>query len=95
MVKAPARITGFTYLPRQDRRIPDSMVAAWRIEGSRDGERWETLAEGEFGNIFNDPSRRTAEFERPASIRYFRFVSLRGAEGKPYAGAAEIELLSD
>ncbi|MCK4565399.1 MAG: discoidin domain-containing protein, partial [Verrucomicrobia bacterium] len=89
-----AKISGFTYLPRQDRRIPDSMVAAWRVEGSSDGKRWKTLSEGEFGNILNDPSQRVVDFKIPATIRYFRFVSLRGVDDKPYAGAAEIGLLS-
>jgi alpha-L-fucosidase len=93
-MQAPTVIAGFRYLPRQDKRVPDSMVSAWRIEGSLDGAAWKTVAEGTFGNILNDPSRRTALFDRPAHIRYFRFVSLAGAEGKPYAGAAEIDLLS-
>jgi alpha-L-fucosidase len=93
-MKRTARITGFTYLPRQDKRMPDSMVEAWRVEGSIDGKAWQVLGEGTFGNILNDPLRRTAEFSRPAAIRFFRFISLRGAQNKPYAGAAEIELLT-
>ncbi|MBK1828147.1 alpha-L-fucosidase [Haloferula rosea] len=86
-------IRGFTYLPRQDRRVPDSMVEAWRIETSPDGREWTKLEEGEFGNLLNDPSQRTHLFDEPGRTRWFRFVSLRGAQGKPYAGAAEIELL--
>jgi hypothetical protein len=71
------------------------MVEAWQVEGSRDGQTWETLAEGGFGNIVNDPSQRVGAFETPTTIRSFRFVSLRGAQDKPYAGAAEIGLLAD
>jgi alpha-L-fucosidase len=89
---SPRRLGGFSYLPRQDRRVPDSMVEAWRAEGSLDGRSWVVLAEGEFGNLVNDPARRHAVFTKPARIRFFRFISLRGAGGKPYAGAAEIEL---
>lgn len=86
-------IRGFTYLPRQDRRVPDSMVEAWKIELSTDGKTWKEIERGEFGNLLNDPSQRTHLFSRDFTTRWFRFVSLRGAQGKPYAGAAEIELL--
>jgi alpha-L-fucosidase len=91
----PRSIRGFTYLPRQDKRVPDGMVEAWKIEISADGKSWEPIAQGEFGNLLNDPSQRTHLFDRAHSTRWFRFVSLRGVEGKPYAGAAEIELLGE
>lgn len=84
---------GFTYLPRQDKRVPDGMVEGWKIEISADGNIWQEIAKGEFGNLLNDPSQRTFLFPSPHITRWFRFVSLRGVQGKPYAGAAEIELL--
>lgn len=87
-------IVGFTYLPRQDRRIPDSMIEDWRFEVSDDGEIWVEVAQGTFGNIFNDPTRRVERF-KPVTCRYVRLVSLSGADGKPYAGAAEIEVLME
>jgi len=87
------KVSGFTYLPRQDRQVPDSMIEDWRFEVSSDGKNWTTAAKGSFGNIVNDPSRRIQYFEKPQSCRYFRLTSLSGAEGKPYAGAAEIQML--
>lgn len=89
----PTIVRGFTYLPRQDKRVPDSMVEGWRIETSTDGTQWTEVEKGEFGNLLNDPSQRTHIFQKACSTKWFRFTSLRGAQGKPYAGAAEIELL--
>lgn len=89
----PHEIRGFTYLPRQDKRVPDSMVESWKIESSADGAKWQEIDTAEFGNLLNDPSQRTHIFARPLTTRWLRFVSLRGVQGKPYAGAAEIELL--
>ncbi|MBP7274708.1 MAG: alpha-L-fucosidase [Kiritimatiellae bacterium] len=86
-------IGGFTYLPRQDRKIPDAMIEGWAFEVSDDGQTWTRVAEGEFGNIVNDPSLRVERFEKPARARYVRLVSRSGAAGKPYAGAAEFGLL--
>ncbi|MFC4992489.1 discoidin domain-containing protein [Rubritalea tangerina] len=87
-------IAGFTYLPRQDRRVPDSMIEGFKVEASRDGEKWVEISKGEFGNILNDPSQRTHLFKKPVDIKFFRLVSLSSPQGKPYAGAAEIGLLA-
>ena len=89
----PTAIGGFTYLPRQDRQVPDAMIEGWTFEVSDDGQAWTRVAQGEFGNIVNDPSTRVELFEKPVRARFFRLVSRSGAAGKPYAGAAEIGLL--
>lgn len=92
---ATRRIRGFTYLPRQDKRVPDSMVEAWRIDASIDGKDWKAIGQAEFGNLLNDPSQRVHLFPRSYHTKWLRLVSLRGVQDKPYAGAAEIELLAD
>lgn len=92
-LKKLTSIGGFAYLPRQDRRVPDGMVEAWKVEASRDGKTWKTIQKGEFGNLLNDPSERPVYFKKNINIRYFRFVSLRGAQNKPYAAAAEFTIL--
>lgn len=88
-------IRGFAYLPRQDKRVPDSMVEAWRVEASTDGKDWKTIGQAEFGNLHNDPSQRLHLFPRSYHVKWLRFVSLRGVQDKPYAGAAEIELIGE
>ncbi len=90
---AERALGGFTYLPRQDRIVPDGMIEGWALETSADGQSWTRVAQGEFGNIVNDPSMRIERFAQPVRARYVRLVSLTGAGGKPYAGAAEIGLL--
>lgn len=84
---------GITYLPRQDKRVPDSMIEEGRVETSADGNTWKSAGTFTFGNLLNDPTMRTYKFSSPVEGRYLRIVSVRGAEGKPYAGAAEIGVL--
>ena len=83
------KVSGSTYLPRQDRQVSDSMIGDLRFEVSRDGKNWITAAKGSFGNIVNEPSRRIQYFKKSAKCGYFRLISLSGAEGKPYAGHCE------
>ncbi|MES2924690.1 MAG: alpha-L-fucosidase [Verrucomicrobiota bacterium] len=89
-------VSGFTYLPRQDKRVPDGMVETGEFSLSPDGRQWGKPEPFRFGNLLNDPARRIHLFNKPiANVRYFRFVSKTGAAGKPYAGAAEIGLLGN
>jgi len=85
-------ISGFSYLPRQDKAVADAMIEQWRLEVSADGKSWTTAEEGTFGNLLNDPSERVIWFDTPRQGRYIRLVSLAGVQGKPYAGAAEIQV---
>ena len=86
-------IGGFSYLPRQDRRIPDGMVEEWQISLSHDGKNWKVFEKGSFGNLVNDPSERPHYFKKNVKARYFKFTSLKGARNKPYAAAAEFTIL--
>jgi len=70
------------------------MIEACKFEISEDGRKWNTVQICEFGNIMNDPSRRLVVFDNIQSSRYFRLTSLRGVENNTYAGAAEIEIIS-
>lgn len=88
------KFSGFTYLPRQDKAVPDSMVETGEVSVSVDGKTWSRPEAFKFGNLVNDPAERTFLFAQPQEGRYFRFVSKTGAANKPYAGAAEIGLLA-
>lgn len=87
-------LRGITYLPRQDRPVPDSMIEEGRVETSMDGQSWKSAGTFTFGNLVNDPSLRSYHFSAPVESRFLRIVSLKGAAGKPYAGAAEIGALA-
>lgn len=91
----PRDVAGFTYLPRQDKRIPDGMIESGEVSLSKDGVNWSAPEPFSFGNLLNDPAERIHLFARPAGgARFFRLVSKSGAAGKPYAGAAEIGLIA-
>ena len=85
-------ISGFSYLPRQDRRIPDGMIETGCIELSLDGKQWEKVMEFTFGNLVNSPDQRIEFFENRHNVRYFRLKSTTGAADKPYAAIAELEI---
>lgn len=86
-------VGGFTYLPRQDKAVPDGMVEAGDMAFSTDGTMWSVPVAFQFGNLVNDPAQRTHLLKRPVTARYFRFTSRTGTAGKPYGGAAEIGIL--
>ncbi|MFM7181958.1 MAG: alpha-L-fucosidase [Verrucomicrobiales bacterium] len=88
------KIDGLTYLPRQDKAVPDGMVEAGEISLSLDGKSWTTPQPFRLGNLVNDPSERTILLDdRTVEARFVRFKSSVGAAGKPYAAAAEIGVL--
>lgn len=89
-------VAGITYLPRQDRAVPDGMVEAGEISFSRDGASWSKPQTFRLGNLVNDPSERAIMLDnKSVEARYVRFTSTVGAAGKPYAAAAEIGVLSE
>ena len=69
------------------------MVESGSIELSKDGKTWHSAGDFTFGNLLNDPSQRTLVFKKAGNARYLRYTSKTGAQGKPYAGAAEIGVL--
>ena len=87
-------ISGFAYLPRQDRRIPDGMIETGSIELSLDGQKWTKVCDFTFGNLVNSPDQRLEFFDKKHKARYFRLKSKTGAAGKPYAAIAELEIFA-
>jgi alpha-L-fucosidase len=87
-------VTAITYLPRQDKAVPDGMIEEGRIETSPDGKSWTTAGDFHFGNLVNDPVERTYDFPKSATARFVRLVSGKGAAGKPYAAVAEFGVLT-
>ena len=72
-------ISAFAYLPRQDGKTR-GMTSRYRVELSKDGQRWVKVAEGEFGNLRANPVEQMISF--PATkARYFRFFSTAALDG--------------
>ena len=89
-------LTGFTYLPRQDRGQDAGMVEAGELQFSVDGMEWSAPRPFRFCNLINDPSLRTMIFDGPpVRARYVAFVAREGAGGTDLAGAAELGFLAE
>lgn len=87
------KVTGFAYAPPNPGRKPTGMIEKYRFETSNDGKSWEAVAEGEFGNIVNDPSKRTVRFDKPVTARYIKLVCVSAAAGSKEMGVLELEVL--
>lgn len=85
-------VGGFGYLPRQDGK-DGGVVERYEFYLSDAPERWgKPIAAGRFGNIANSPVQQIVDCDRPAAGRYVKFVSISAVSGKPWAGAAEIDV---
>ena len=68
-------IKGFAYTPQH--RAPEGPVEKGMFRVSEDGRRWRDLEPFEFGNIVNDPSRRTHYLQQPVTNRYIQLPPIR------------------
>ncbi len=83
-------ITGLKYLPNPG----GGFIEHYRVEVSTDGQRWQTIHRGTFGNIINDPVERTAWFANSHDARFVRLSGLTPPGAYRQVGAAEIEILA-
>lgn len=65
---------GFEYLPMSDE--PERVVSQYEFYISTDGEKWKKVAEGEFGNIRNNPIAQKVNFEEGRG-RYIKFQPVK------------------
>ena len=86
------RLRGFTYQPRTDNL--NGVVLTYRFEASANGEDWNEVANGEFGNIRNSPVLQEVTFAAPVDARFFRFTSLSEVNGGAHTSAAELGVLA-
>ena len=83
-----ATVTGFRYLPPQDSR--DGIVTHYRVSATTDWNHWETLGEGEFSNIVNNPIWQTIRC-KPTRATVIRVEGLRLAQGERM-GYSDVEI---
>lgn len=69
------------------------MMAKGLVQISADGKEWETIETFEFGNLVNDPSRRTHLFQRTVKTRYIRLEIERIEGDSKSVGIAELDFL--
>ncbi|WP_087094213.1 discoidin domain-containing protein, partial [Elizabethkingia anophelis] len=63
-------LTAMVYTPQT--AFGGGMMAKGIVEISADGKKWETVSAFEFGNLVNDPSKRSLYFKQAVKARYVR-----------------------
>ncbi len=85
-----AQISEFTYTP--DKKVgAKGVIFNYRFSVSADGKNWETVSEGEFSNIKNNPIPQTKYFQKK-KVRFVKLTALSNTDGTQEAGYAEIEV---
>ena len=72
---------------------PGGMMAKGDIQVSSDGKRWNKVDSFEFGNLVNDPSKRTHRFASPVTTRYVRVVTTQIEGEGNHVAIAEFDFL--
>ena len=86
-----ATVTGFRYLPPQDSK--EGLVTHYRISATTDWQKWETLGEGEFSNIVNNPIWQTVRC-KPTRAKVIRVEGLRLAQGERMS-YSDVEVITE
>ena len=89
-LQTDAQISEFTYTP--DKKVgAKGVIFNYRFSVSADGKSWETVSEGEFSNIKNNPIPQTKYFQKK-KVRFVKLTALSNTDGTQEAGYAEIEV---
>jgi len=86
-----ANVIGFRYLPPQDSR--EGLVTHYRISATTDWQKWETIGEGEFSNIVNNPIWQTVRC-KPTRAKVIRVEGLRLAQGERMS-YSDVEVITE
>ena len=87
----PIRIKAFSYTPIENPKNA-GLIEKGNIDISNNGTVWSSLGEFEFGNLENDPTTRTFNFQSPVEASFLR-INIDSVTGNyPKAAIAEIDL---
>lgn len=88
-LRKPRLIHGLRYLPRQD--MANGRIREYAVHVSSDGQSWgEAVVSGTFPS---NAEPQLVQFTEPRSARFIRLTAKSEVHGKPFASAAEIEVL--
>ena len=68
------------------------MMSKGIIEVSTDGKKWEPVSAFEFGNLVNDPSKRSLYFKQAVKAHYVRVTAQEIAGNSQALTIAELDL---
>ncbi|WP_242203081.1 alpha-L-fucosidase [Aestuariivivens insulae] len=83
-------LKGFAYTPQT--KHAEGMIEQGTFKVSEDGKQWQTVEAFEFGNLINDPVKRSHYFKNTAVGRFIRIESKAIAGGKQTAAIAELDI---
>lgn len=89
---APTAIRAATYLPRRDGT--NGRVTRCTVAVSDDGVAWRQVAEATFADAASSAEERTIPFGEVVVARYLKFTALAAVDGRPWASAAEVGILT-
>jgi alpha-L-fucosidase len=87
------KISAFTYLPRQDKKVA-GLVDQYQFYISDNGTDWRQVTNGEFANIRSNPIEQQIKLPQSVKARYFRFKALHVINGNGIT-AAEVGVISE
>jgi hypothetical protein len=88
-LKQAVRVTGLTYLPRQD--MTNGRIARYQVYVSGDGENWgKPVAEGTWPN---DAALKTVRFDEPCKARFVKLLALSEVSGQSFTSVAEVSII--
>ncbi|WP_407510126.1 alpha-L-fucosidase [Elizabethkingia anophelis] len=82
-------LTGMAYTPQT--AFGGGMMAKGIVEISADGKKWEAVSAFEFGNLVNDPSKRSLYFKQAVKARYVRVIAQEIAGNSQALTIAELD----
>ena len=82
-------LTGFAYTPQTSHS--NGMIEEGYIEVSLDGKKWVKVENFRFGNLINDPVKRTHKFKKAVSAKFVRLTSTVIAGEGSSAAIAELD----
>ncbi|HCD9233945.1 TPA: alpha-L-fucosidase [Elizabethkingia anophelis] len=82
-------LTGMAYTPQT--AFGGGMMAKGIVEISADGKKWEAVSAFEFGNLVNDPSKRSLYFKQALKARYVRVIAQEIAGNSQALTIAELD----
>ncbi|WP_149304540.1 alpha-L-fucosidase [Pareuzebyella sediminis] len=86
-------LKGFTYAPIQT-RYPFGIIMDYEFSASTNGKNWNTVSQGEFGNIVNNRIGQTINFS-PVRARYIKLKGVR-VDGEDFRTSfGEVGIISE
>ncbi|WP_242117003.1 alpha-L-fucosidase [Aestuariivivens sediminicola] len=85
-------LRGFTYAPMQG-RWPTGIITHYRFHVSNDNRNWTEVAQGEFGNIKNNPIEQVIPFS-PVKGRFIKLEGEKIVDNAQHMSIAELGVLT-